>query len=63
MRLDVYLSDKKLFKSRNKASETVKKGLVEVDGKVIYKPSYEVDPGKKRDNGKRVGLVRIEWRI
>ena len=46
MRLDVYLSDKKLFKSRNKASETVKKGLVEVDGKVIYKPSYEVDPEK-----------------
>lgn len=46
MRLDVYLTDKGFFKSRNKAAETVKRGLIEVDGKVVYKPSYTVDPEK-----------------
>ena len=46
MRLDVYLTDKGFFKSRNKAAETVKRRLIEVDGKVVYKPSYTVDPEK-----------------
>lgn len=44
MRLDVYLGENGFFKSRNKAAETIKRGLVEVDGKVINKPSYEVNP-------------------
>ena len=46
MRLDVYLTDKGFFKSRNKAAETVKRRLIEVDGKVVYKQSYTVDPEK-----------------
>lgn len=42
MRLDIALS-KKLDISRNKASEMIKKSLVNVNGKCINKPSFEVE--------------------
>ena len=44
MRLDVYLADKNLYKSRSKAAEAIKKGLVTVNGK-REKASYEVAEG------------------
>ena len=43
MRLDVYLVAIGKFKSRNKAAEAIKKGVVSVDGKVADKPSLGVD--------------------
>ena len=38
-RLDVFLVNNNYFSSREKASQAIKKGLIEVDGKVVTKPS------------------------
>ncbi len=43
MRLDAYLFCEKKFPSRTKSAEAIEKGLVEVNGKTIFKPSYDVD--------------------
>ncbi len=42
MRLDLYLTEHKLAKSRTKAKEYIEGGLVSVDGKVVLKASLEV---------------------
>lgn len=42
MRLDAYLTDKKLVKSRERAKELIKKGGVTVNGRNISKPAAEV---------------------
>ena len=45
MRLDKYLFVNNFYESREKASIAIKKGLVMVDNKIVYKPSLEViDP-------------------
>lgn len=46
MRLDVYLVNKNIFETRNKAQMSIKKGIVYVDGKKITKPSFEVNENK-----------------
>ena len=38
-RLDVFLVNNGYYSSREKASQAIKKGLIEVDGKIITKPS------------------------
>ncbi len=43
MRLDVFLTENGYYKSRSKAQEAISDGVVTVDGKVINKPSYDVD--------------------
>ncbi|MBS7370530.1 MAG: TlyA family RNA methyltransferase, partial [Oscillospiraceae bacterium] len=45
MRLDVYLTEKGICKSRTAAQALIKSGGVEVRGKVCEKPSAEVDEG------------------
>ena len=46
MRLDVYLFEKGLAKSRSRASEMISGGYVTVDGKPVTKPSCDVDDSK-----------------
>ncbi len=43
MRLDVYLTEKGLVKSRERAKELIKAGQVTVDGKTAAKPSADVN--------------------
>lgn len=45
MRLDVYLSENALAKSRSKARELIDAGLVTVGGLAVTKASYEVSDG------------------
>lgn len=42
MRLDVYLTENGLAKSRTYAQDAIKEGRVSVNGKVVLKPSYDV---------------------
>jgi 23S rRNA (cytidine1920-2'-O)/16S rRNA (cytidine1409-2'-O)-methyltransferase len=42
MRLDIALSERFLL-TRNKSQAFIKDGLVSVDGKIITKPSFEVE--------------------
>lgn len=44
LRLDVYLVDEGLFKSRARAQEAIKAGLVHIDGVAILKPSQLMQP-------------------
>lgn len=43
MRLDVYLMENGLVKSRTYAQDAIKEGRVSVNGKVVLKPSYDVN--------------------
>ncbi len=42
MRLDLYLTQNKLFSSRNQAQAAIEEGRVKVDGETITKPSFRV---------------------
>lgn len=42
MRLDLYLAGKQLAESRTKALDTIKKGNVKVNSKIVTKPSFDV---------------------
>lgn len=42
MRLDVYLVEKGIFSTRNKAQTAVKDSAVSINGKIILKPNYDV---------------------
>jgi 23S rRNA (cytidine1920-2'-O)/16S rRNA (cytidine1409-2'-O)-methyltransferase len=46
-RLDVFLVNNGYFQSREKANQAIKKGLIEVDGKVINKPAFNVNTENK----------------
>ena len=43
MRLDLFLVDKALAESRQKAQRLIKSGCVSIDGRVINKPSEDID--------------------
>ncbi len=45
MRLDVYLAENGLVKSRAAAKELIVSGQVSADGKTVLKPSFDVDEG------------------
>ncbi|MBR5253157.1 MAG: TlyA family RNA methyltransferase [Clostridia bacterium] len=58
MRLDVYLFEKGLAKSRSRASEMISGGYVTVDGKCVTKPSCDVDDSKDvKVTGEEHGFV------
>ncbi len=44
MRLDAFLSEKGLSKSRTAAEKLIKEGGVSLDGRIIQKPSFPIDP-------------------
>ena len=54
-RLDVYLSDNNIVKSRSLAATLIKQGSVEVNGRICTKPSFTVGDG---DNVKIIGELR-----
>ena len=43
MRLDVYLAESGLVKSRAAAKELIRSGQITADGKIVSKPSFDVD--------------------
>ena len=59
-RLDLELSERKLYSSREKASQAIKKGIISVDGKIITKPSFMVD-GASKIEVLEVMLPYVSW--
>lgn len=59
-RLDVFLVNNNYFSSREKASLAIKKGLIEVDGKVVTKPSFPT-PEEAKINVTEVMLKYVSW--
>lgn len=57
MRLDVYLCENKLVKSRTYAQDAIREGRVSVNGKLIFKPSYEVNDGEVQLLSKEIEFV------
>lgn len=51
-RLDVYLSDNNIVKSRSLAATLIKQGSIEVNGRICTKPSFTIGDG---DNVKIIG--------
>ena len=49
MRADLYLFTKGLVKSRQKAKTLIEDGNVSIDGKIINKPSFDLDEGTSYD--------------
>lgn len=47
MRLDIYITNNNNIQSRNKASELIKSKKVFVDGKIVTKPSFQVEDAMK----------------
>lgn len=59
-RLDVFLVNNGYYSSREKASQAIKKGIVEVDGKVVVKPSSATNIDAKI-NILEVMLPYVSW--
>lgn len=57
MRLDVYLSENGLVKSRTYAQDAIKEGRILVNGQVIFKPAYEINDEKVEILAKDVEFV------
>ncbi len=64
MRLDVLLVKRGYFRSRNRAKEAIRRGIVRVDGRVVTKPSADVDIDSKIEVQEVQGDVpRGYWKL
>lgn len=74
MRLDIYLFEKKLFPSRDKAKEAITSGIISINGAICTKPSKDVNEtadvkivGQSLKYVSRAGLklerAKDEWNI
>ena len=59
-RLDVFLVNNNYYQSREKASQAIKKGIIEVDGKVVTKPSFQTSE-EAQINVLEVMLKYVSW--
>ena len=59
-RLDLFLVNNGYYSSREKASQAIKKGIVEVDGKIVLKPSTPTNVESKI-NILEVMLPYVSW--
>ncbi len=57
MRLDVYLTENGICRSRSRAAELIRKGMVSVDGTVRDKPSFPVPEGAEVTAAEDTGFV------
>ncbi|MBR5428831.1 MAG: TlyA family RNA methyltransferase [Clostridia bacterium] len=57
MRLDVYLAEHGLCRSRSRAAEMIRKSEVRVNGKTETKPSFEVPDGASVEMSQDTGFV------
>ena len=62
MRLDEYLVKNNFVESRNKAKELIKNSKIKVDGKVITKPSFDLNE-VKIEILQKVYVSRAAWKL
>jgi len=62
MRLDEYLVKNNFVKSRNKAKELIKSGKIKVDGKIVTKPSFNVE-NCSIEVLEKVYVSRAAWKL
>ena len=62
MRLDEYLVKNNFVESRNKAKELIKNSKIKVNGKIISKPSFDVDEAKI-EILQKIYVSRAAWKI
>lgn len=62
-RLDKFLYEKSLAKSRNQASELIKDGFVQVNSKIVKKPSFLVNEDDKIEVLKKADVSRAAKKL
>jgi len=62
MRLDEYLVKKKFVESRNKAKELIKSGKIKINGKIVTKPSFNIENGKI-EVLEKIYVSRAAWKL
>jgi len=62
MRLDEYLVKKNFVESRNKAKELIKAGKIKINGKIVTKPSFNIEKGKV-EVLEKVYVSRAAWKL
>ena len=62
MRLDEYLVNKKFVESRNKAKELIKSGKIKVNGKIVTKPSFNIESAEI-EVLEKVYVSRAAWKL
>ncbi len=63
MRLDQYLTIKKIFFSRNKAQEFIKSGFIKVNDKIIKKPSFDISSNDKIEVLQKTYVSRAAYKL
>jgi len=62
MRLDEYLVKNNFVESRNKAKELIKSGKIKVDGKIVTKPSFDIEKAEI-EVLEKIYVSRAAWKL